>query len=317
MVTISDTDDGAVIYYTTDGSTPTTSSTVYSGPITVGVSETINAIAQAPSSTKSAVASASYAIQLPPAATPAFSVSAGTYTTVQTVSLSDATTGATIYYTTDGTAPTISSAVYSSALTVSAPETVNAIAVASGYSVSSIATAEYVINLPAPAFTLTSTGGGVITVPAGGSGTATITVTANATFGIQMGFSCAGFLPVGYTCTASPGTVTPAPGGTATTTVTVTAPKTVGALSTHTGPLLAGTMLGAALCLLGLRKRRRLQMALLCVVGIMGLSLFSGCGSNEKSTGPTSSQIIVTATAPQKLPLPAIVQSIPFVVEFQ
>jgi hypothetical protein len=132
-----------------------------------------------------------------------------------------------------------------------------------------------------------------------------------------MGFSCSGFLPVGYTCTVNPGTATPAPGGTVTTTVTVTAPKTISALNLHSSPLLAGTMLAAALSLLGLRKRRRLQVVLLCVVGIFGMSLFTGCGSSEKSTGPTSSQIIVTASAPQPLPLAPLVQTIPFVVEIQ
>jgi hypothetical protein len=44
-VGISDTTPGSVIYYTTDGSTPTTNSTPYSTPITVSATETIQAVA--------------------------------------------------------------------------------------------------------------------------------------------------------------------------------------------------------------------------------------------------------------------------------
>jgi hypothetical protein len=64
-VTLSDSTSGATIYYTTDGSTPTTSSTTYSGPITVGTSETIHAIATASGFTASAVGSAAYTIVTP------------------------------------------------------------------------------------------------------------------------------------------------------------------------------------------------------------------------------------------------------------
>ena len=56
-VTISDATPGATIYYTTDGTTPTAQSLVYSTAITVNVSETIEAIAIAAGYTQSAVAS--------------------------------------------------------------------------------------------------------------------------------------------------------------------------------------------------------------------------------------------------------------------
>ena len=70
-VTISDTTPLAAIYFTTDGSTPTTQSNSYSGPILVNQSETLKAIASADGDTISAVTSATYAVNLP---TPSFSI---------------------------------------------------------------------------------------------------------------------------------------------------------------------------------------------------------------------------------------------------
>jgi hypothetical protein len=153
-VTISDGSSGAAIYYTTNGTTPTTSSTKYTGAISVTASETIEAIAVASGSTNSAVATAAYTIAsvLP---TPTFSPVAGTYMTAQSVTISDGSSGATVYYTTNGTTPTTSSTKYTGAISVSASETIKAIAVASGYTNSAVATAAYTISVGTVAATPT------------------------------------------------------------------------------------------------------------------------------------------------------------------
>ncbi|HLI77815.1 MAG TPA: chitobiase/beta-hexosaminidase C-terminal domain-containing protein, partial [Acidobacteriaceae bacterium] len=160
-VTISDATPGATIYYTTDGSTPTSSSAVYSSAValTANGTTTLKAIATASGFTASAVASAAFTLTLP-AATPTFSPAAGTFTSAQSVAISDATPGATIYYTTDGSTPTVSSPAYSKAisLSTSGTTTLKAIASASGYSSSAVASATYTLNLgtttpPAPSYT--------------------------------------------------------------------------------------------------------------------------------------------------------------------
>ncbi len=63
-VTISDATSGTTIYYTTNGTTPTTSSTVYGAPITVSSSKTVEAIAIDSNYVQSTVGSAAYTINL-------------------------------------------------------------------------------------------------------------------------------------------------------------------------------------------------------------------------------------------------------------
>jgi N-acetylneuraminic acid mutarotase len=149
-VTILDSTPHATIYYTTDGVTiPTINSSVYSSgnPITVSSTETIQAMAVATNYLNSAVATAVYTINLPQAATPTFSVAAGSYTAAQTVILTDATAGATIYYTADGTQPTTSSTVYNGPIAVSSTETLEAMATASGYFQSDVAVTVYTVTI--------------------------------------------------------------------------------------------------------------------------------------------------------------------------
>jgi hypothetical protein len=61
-VTISTTSSGATIYYTTNGSTPSTSSAVYSAPITVSTTETVKAYATKSGYFDSNVGTAAYTI---------------------------------------------------------------------------------------------------------------------------------------------------------------------------------------------------------------------------------------------------------------
>ncbi len=212
-VSISDSTAGATVYYTTDGSTPTTSSAVYGSPVAVGASETLNAIAVESGYTNSPVASAAYTISstLP---TPVISPSGGSYTSSQTVSISDSATGTTIYYTTNGSTPTTSSSVYGGPITVSASETLNAIAVKGGSSNSAVASAAYTINstLPAPVIS-----------PSGGTYTSTQTVSiSDSTTGTTIYYTTNG---------STPTTSSSVYGGS----ITVSASETVNAIAVKSG----------------------------------------------------------------------------------
>ena len=66
-ITISDSAPTVTIYYTQDGSTPTTSSTLYTGPFSISSSQTVSAIAVAAGDRSSAVVSAAYTVTILPA----------------------------------------------------------------------------------------------------------------------------------------------------------------------------------------------------------------------------------------------------------
>ncbi len=307
-VTITDTTTDAAIYYTTDGTTPTTSSTQYASPITVSATETIEAIAVATGYANSAAASATYTINLPLAAAPVFSPAAGTYTSAQSATITDATTGATIYYTTNGTMPTTSSTIYMGAIIVSATETIEAIAVATGYTNSAVASATYTINLPPQSFSI-AVSPASLTIAPGQSGTATISITPQNGFASATTFSCSG-LPAGGTCSFSPSTVTPTGGGAATTTLTVSASESAKTLP-YNSPLIRGATLAIAFCCLGWRKRRAIQLLLLIVAAAsFGTSLLIGCGGSS-TPKPVTSSVTVIATSG------AIQQTVPLTVTIQ
>lgn len=232
-----------------------------------------------------------------PAATPTFSIPGGTYASQQAVSLSDTTTGATIYYTTDGvTTPTINSTQFNSGtpILVSSTETIQAIAVAPGFSYSALASATYTIP---PDFTV-AINPASISVQAGQPGSTTITVQDKGGFNSNVSFACSG-LPIGDACTFSTLTV-PTPAGVSYSTLTVSTTSAAATLRRNSRPLLPASTLAFAICCLGWKKRRRLQMLLILAVSIVALGMLTGCGGSATTVQqhqPVTSTVTVTATS--------------------
>ena len=65
IVTLASATSGATIYYTVDGSTPTTSSQLYTAPFLVSSNITVNAIATASGDTASSVTTKAFAPNIP------------------------------------------------------------------------------------------------------------------------------------------------------------------------------------------------------------------------------------------------------------
>jgi hypothetical protein len=141
-VLISDSSPGVTIYYTTDGSNPTTSSAVATGWITLSTATTLSAMAAGGAFTPSPVARAVYSFQ---AAKPMMSPGTGSYSKPQSVTISGSTPNCSIYYTTNGVTPTRSSTLYSGPIAVSVTTTLRAIAVRTGFTDSPVATAQYTL----------------------------------------------------------------------------------------------------------------------------------------------------------------------------
>lgn len=145
-VTISCPNPNASIRYTTDGSMPDASSSIYYHPITVNASFTINAMAFAESGfNPGPIVTAGYVIN-DMVAMPSFDPPAGIYNTLQNVIISCNTPEATIRYTTNGTDPTASSAQYSTPLTMNNDTEIRAKAFKSGMNPSAINAAFYSIT---------------------------------------------------------------------------------------------------------------------------------------------------------------------------
>ncbi len=145
QVSITCSTAGATIYYTTNGTTPTTSSTRYTGPFTVSNTSTVKAFATSSSLSPSPVQSEDYRI-VNLVSTPVISPAGGLFSTAQSATISCPTSGATIYYTLDGTTPTTTSSVYQGPVLISSSKTLKAMAAKTGAENSSVASVTFGIG---------------------------------------------------------------------------------------------------------------------------------------------------------------------------
>jgi len=153
-VSIITSTSGASIYYTTDGSTPSASSNLYSSPLIISSSTMLKAIAIKGNMINSEVGLASYMIDVSKVATPVMPPAAGTYTQDCPVSIACVTADANIYYTTDGSDPSTASKSYSAPVQLGGDATaaktfvVKAIAVKDGMKASDVVSGTYIIQYP-------------------------------------------------------------------------------------------------------------------------------------------------------------------------
>jgi hypothetical protein len=140
-VTITVDGNATATYYTTDGSTPTISSTLYSGPFNITTAETIKALSVGSPYANSAVGTVTYAQQ----ATPTFNPVAGSYTSTQSVSITSAS-ATEVYYEVGSSPYPGHETLYTVMVSVAVSETLYARAARTGYVNSVIGSAVYVIG---------------------------------------------------------------------------------------------------------------------------------------------------------------------------
>jgi len=180
-VTLTSDIQGAAIYYTLDGSVPTSSSTPYSGAITVKNTTKLRAVAVSGAYPESTILE--YTVKVPQLTMPLAAVisglSSGNLVSPGTQIKLSSITSATVYYTTDGSEPTASSKAYTSPVTLTQDTTIKAIAQAPGMRQSETAVITYrvgaIYNITA------SAGAGGSISPSGTSG---VLETSSKTFGI-------------------------------------------------------------------------------------------------------------------------------------
>jgi alpha-tubulin suppressor-like RCC1 family protein len=154
-VTMTSGTPSTTIRYTTDGSTPTESSTAYTAAVSVGTSTTLKAVGFKTDWSNSGVTTGTYTMNFGTASAPTADQATGNYTNSVTVTLS-AQSGATIRYTVDGSTPTSGSSIYTAPLAFDVTTTLKAKAYHPDYVTSAETSRTYTLSASAPTFSPTA-----------------------------------------------------------------------------------------------------------------------------------------------------------------
>ena len=148
----------ANIYYTTDGTAPTTGSRVYSGPITLTAGFTLRYLAVDTAGNASAAGQQVYRVPAVDATAPIVTVdpAGGRYEAGRRITMTT-NEPARIHYTTDGSTPTTSSPTYAGPITLTTSFTLRYFAIDTAGNASALASQSYSVPGP-PAIILPSNG---------------------------------------------------------------------------------------------------------------------------------------------------------------
>jgi hypothetical protein len=309
-LTITDSSPGAAIYYTTDGSTPSTSSNIYSSPITLNHTTTVTAFAAVTGLMNSPLTTATYTLQATPAVT--VTPSATTITTAQPLSVAVLVSGGN--GTATGSVALSSGSYTSSAATLaSGSATINipAGSLSAGtdtlkvtytpdtpsapiYTTAS-GTASVVVTVPIPVTFLLSNSGNISIsrgATTGNTGTSTISATASGGFTGSVNLSCAiSSAPANVvdapTCSLSPAVVTVTGTAAVTSTLTIATTASTSTLNHPFQRILAPAsgIVFACICFLGLPGKRTRRGWLIVLLFAATSIAMSGCSSSSGSSG--------------------------------